>query len=381
MKKRIVAIAMLLLIALAAICTFLQLRGSQLDEACLSEVIDRTRQKYNIPAISISVMNSEQILCTVFDGVRVYGEEDSIIEDDYFHIGSCAKSVLAYMAAKLIEEGLINFDTRFFDIYPELKTSALEDYYDITLEDLLSCRAGIKPYTSGLETYPDLSASRDRELDFIRYLLSLPPASGRSDLGKYEFLYSNAGFTLASAMLEKASRLSWEELLQKYIIGELGIDVFIGWPYEKSQNQPWGHLPGMDNTLTVIGPDSGYALNPLIWPAGNISMTGEGFTQYVQLHLQGLTEKETQLDSTTFKYIDTKYNEFSLGAWNGTKVGKQYICLDGTAGTFYTRGVIIPDSNFAFTVMMNSGSEQAADYITMQLMKACHNWWWWMFWI
>ncbi len=379
MKKRIFAITILLLFILTAVCTFLNLRGSQLDEEYVSGLIDRTRLKYNIPAISISVMDSEQIQYTVFDGVRIYGTEDRIAEDDYFHIGSCSKSILAYMAAKLIEEGSLSWDTRFFDIYPELKADVLEDYSEITLEDLLSCRAGIKPYTSGLEAYPDLSASWDRELDFIRYLLSQPPTSGRSSSGKYEFLYSNASFIPATAMLKKVSGLSWEELLQKYIVRELGIDVFIGWPYEMSQNQPWGHLPGTENTPTVIGPGSGYAINPLIWPAGNISMTVEGFTKYVELHLRGMMGTGSELDSETYRYMDTEYSEFSLGAWNGTMAGKNYICLDGTAGTFYTRGFIIPGSDFGCSIMMNCGSEQAAEYITIQLMKAYYNWWW-MFW-
>lgn len=381
MKKKIIIIVVLVFLVLtAAVCVFLELRGSQLDENYVSELIDRTRQKYNVPAISISVMDSEQILYTVLNGARVYGKEDKITETDYFHIGSCSKSILAYMAAKLIEEGAIGWNTKFFDIYPELKAGTLEAYSGITLEDLLSCHTGIKPYTSGLETYPDLSAAQDKELDFIRYLLSQPPVANQNASGKYEFLYSNASFALAAAMLEKVSGLSWEELLQEYIVRELGIDVFIGWPYEKSQDQPWGHLPGMDNTLTVIGPGSGYALNPLVWPAGNLSMTSEGFAKYVQLHLRGMMGTSTQLDSETFKYMDTKYGEFSLGAWNGTRVGKSYICLDGSAGTFCARGVIIPDTDFGFAVKMNCGSEEAAEYITMQLMKAYYNWWW-MFWI
>jgi hypothetical protein len=93
-----------------------------------------------------------------------------------------------------------------------------------------------------------------------------------------------------------------------------------------------------------------------------------------------MTGTDTQLKSETLKYMNTKYNEFSLGTWNGKRVGKSYICLDGTAGTFYARGVIIPQSDFGFTFMMNSGSEEAAEYITMELMKAYFNWWW-MFWI
>lgn len=380
MRKRILAAAILLIIAVASVCTFLQLRGSQLDEEYVSELADRTRSKFGIPAISVSIMNSEKVLYTVSGGIKVYGESEPVEGSDYFHIGSCSKSVLAYMAAKLIEEGSLNWDTKFFDIYPELKDGSLPDYSGITLEDLLSCRAGIQPYTSALEAYPDLSLSRNREIDFIRYLLSLPPASERRDSGKYEFLYSNASFTPAAAMLEKVSGLSWEELLEKYIVRDLGIDLFIGWPYEKSPDQPQGHLPGIGSTPTVVGFNSGYTLNPLIWPSGNLSMKADGFGKFVQLHLRGLTGSGSEPDSEAIRYMDTNFNEFSLGAWNGKDFGKYYVCLDGTAGTYYARGILIPDSDFGFAILMNCGSEEAAEYMTMQLMKAYYNWWW-MFWI
>lgn len=378
MKKKIVITAILVLIIMSV--GVLEMRGSQLNDAYTAGVIDDARQKYKIPAIAISVMDTKQIQYYVLDGVRADGKEDFITEADYFHLGSCSKAVLAYMAARLVEEGAIGWNTKFLDIYPEVKDEAHKTYYEISLEDLLACRAGIQPYTSGAEDYPDLSASRNKEHDFIRYLLAQAPASEQSPSGEFGFLYSNASYTLAAAMLEKVSGLFYEELLQKYIGGELGLEVFQGWPYEKDSDQPWGHYLSLDNTLTAIGPDSIYTLNPLINPAGNLSMTNEDFTKFVQLHLQGMTGTGSQINNETFKYMDTQYSGFSMGVWNGTRAGKPYICLDGTAGTFYARGVIIPDSDLGFTIMMNCGSEEAVEHITMELMKAYYNWWW-MFWI
>ncbi len=257
-----------------------------------------------------------------------------------------------------------------FAVYPGLKDGALPDYSGITLEDLLSCRAGIQSYTSGLDSYPALPASGDRQLDFIRHLLSLSPASERKDSGKYEFLYSNASFTPAAAMLEKVSGLSWEELLEKYIVRESGIPVFIGWPYEKSPDQPSGHMPGSSGSPPqVVGPDSAYTLNSLIWPSGNLSMTADGFSKFVQLHLVGLCGSDDKTEGEAVRYMDTKYGGFSLGAWNGTDTGKYYVCLDGTAGTYCARGILIPDSNFGFTILMNCGSEDAAEYMTSDMKK------------
>lgn len=379
MKNKITAVVLLLLYTFTACAIILQLRGIQLNEATAAEIVGEAREKFNIPAVTISVMDSSRILYSVTDGIREDGASVPVTIHDYFHIGSCSKSVLAYVAAQLVEEGAISWDTGFFDIYPELWGETSAAYLTITLEALLSCRAGILPYTSGSEFFPDLIGSENRALDFIKYLLHQPPAAPQDGQGKFEFLYSNASYTLAVAMLEEATGSAYEALLQKYIREGLGLEVFIGWPYEISSNQPLGHLQSWDNTLTVIGPASVYALNPLIKAAGNLSMTSEDFASYVQLHLRGLTENGTGLSSDVFKYLDIKYSGFSLGAWNGTRVFKPYVCLDGTAGTYYARGVILPKSDLGFTIMMNCGSEEAAEYITMALLKAYYNWWW-MFW-
>ncbi|HEX2945660.1 MAG TPA: serine hydrolase domain-containing protein [Clostridia bacterium] len=380
MKKRTIIAFTLLFVLLTAVSSILQMRGSYLDREYTEDIIGKARQKYQVPAISVSVMDSRQIRFTVFDGVREYGKNDRITQEDYFHLGSCSKSVLAYIAARMVEGGSIRWDTKFFDIYPEMKAKAKKSYYKITLEDLLACRSGMQPYTSGTENYPDLSESQNRELDFIKYLLMQEPVMNKNESDKTGFLYSNAGYTLAAAMLEKVSGLPYEDLIREYIVRELGLDVFVGWPYEKSPDQPRGHLPGMDGTPSIIGPGSAYALNPLINPAGNLSMKSGDFAKFVQLHLQGMTGKDTQLSGETIQYMDTHYNEFSLGVWNGTRTGRSYICLDGTAGTFYARGAIIPEADFGVTIMMNSGSEEAVEYLTRKLTKAYFNQWW-MFWI
>lgn len=376
MKRKIFILSILVLAVLMVIAFVLEMHSSPLNKEYVKEIMEKTQQKYNIPAISICVIDEKQIKYSVCEGVKVFGADEKISENDYFHIGSCSKSVLACLAAKLVEKKLIEWDTKFLEIYPELKTSAQTAYIEITLEDLLSCRAGIQPYTSGMEEYPDLSASQNKEIGFIKYLLSQSPSALQDESGRFEFLYSNASYTLAAAMLKKVSGLSYEDLLQKYIVRELECNVFIGWPYEKSQDQPWGHFQNADHSLTPIGPDSVYSINPLIAPAGNLSMTSESFMKFVQLHLQGMTGINTFVDSQSINYIDTKYSEFALGVWNGTRAGKSYICLDGSAGTYFARGIIIPDSGFGFTILMNCGSEEAVEYITMELMKAHYNWWW-----
>ena len=109
-------------------------------------------------------------------------------------------------------------------------------------------------------------------------------------------------------------------------------------------------------------------------------MTNADFAKFVQLYLAGISERNGILYNSDIQQMDIKHETFSDGVWVGTKLGKKYICLDGTGGTYYARGVIFPDSGYGFTIMMNAGAEEAVDFITMKLMKA-HYHLWWMFWI
>jgi CubicO group peptidase (beta-lactamase class C family) len=394
MKKKILKvlkwIGLSLLSIIIVLIIFLTItRNKPLNQEYIEDVIADTQTLFNIQAISIQVMDSDEVLYKAIDGIRVDGTENYVTESDYFHIGSCSKSILAVIAAKQVEAGIIQWNKPFFEVFPELKEVANIAYYNITLSDLLKCRAGLQAFTSGLEIYPkEVLDAQNPEEAFLHYLLTSDPSTDQNEKGEFEYLYSNASYAVACAMIKKVTGKTYEELINTYIYKELDIDARIGWPYEIDENQPYGHMVTSNGLLQIIGPEVEYSLNPLIIPAGDLSMTPEDFTKYIQLHLRGLEGISDFLSQETFEYIDigeapqtAKQGEyFSLGSWSGKRLGKNYVAFDGTAGTFYARGVIIPESDYGFAIMANNGNPNAVEYITMRLMKAKYNCWW-MFWI
>ena len=80
----------------------------------LTNLLSFARNKFNIPAISVSLINKEKIVANKIIGLRVYGQLNNATLDDYFHIGSCSKSVLALIAERLVEEQKITWETKFF---------------------------------------------------------------------------------------------------------------------------------------------------------------------------------------------------------------------------------------------------------------------------
>ena len=351
----------------------------------LSKIIGMARQRYRVPTITVTVMNSNTFLLQEIQGTRVVDDHEQATLDDYFHIGSCSKSVLAVMAARLIEQNKIAWQTMFFEIFPQLKDAAHGAYRDITLEDLFLCEAGIKAYTNAAaEPFPDYGhAISDPRLEFIKHLLAQPPASKKKKNGKFQHLYSNAGYTLASAMLEKVSGQKYETLVKKTLTDDLGLSVHIGWPNSMSPDQPWGHLITKGKVET-FPPDHDYKLPGLVTPAGDLSMTPKDFAKYTQLHLRGLRGHDNYISSESYRTIHFRHKGFALGVGNGVFGGKRFSGCDGSTGTFFCRSIIVPESDFAFTIMTNAGtglaSMAAVDWLTLRIVKK-HFHWWWKFWL
>jgi D-alanyl-D-alanine carboxypeptidase len=188
---------------------------------------------------------------------------------------------------------------------------------------------------------------------------------------------------MASLMIEKITDKNYRELIDHFIENELGIDVYHGFPNRLSFNQPWGHTINK-NGIEVFPPDHDYSMPKPLIPAGDLSMKPEGFAKYIQLNLNGLKGHNNFISADSYKYIHYAYQGFSIGVFNSNMFGLDFSGLDGSAGTFFCRAILIPDTDFAFTIMTNSGSGigemKAVDWITMKIVKKNYNWWWklWM---
>lgn len=353
-------------------------QDTRLTEAYLSHIMSQARKNYNVPAIAVTLMNSATFWFQEVQGVRAVDKPALATLDDYFHLGSCSKSVLVVIAAKLIAQHKMTWHTKFFDVFPELQANAHRAYRAITLEDLFLGRAGIKAYTNPeVDPFPNYGPTiHDKRLEFIKYLIAQPPAARMQD-GKFPHLYSNASYTMAAAMLEKGAGATYEELVRRTLIDGLGLAVHIGWPNSLSRDQPWGHMITQAHVET-FSPDHAYKIPFVITPAGDLSMTPKDYASYTQWHLRGLRGRDNTIASEVYRYIHFSHEGFSLGWANGVLEGKRYSACDGSAGTFFCRSLIVPEADFGLTIMMNAGSGSASmdavDWLTTRILKTHFNW-------
>ncbi len=166
---------------------------AQIQPEKIEKIVDRSLSKFGLPSAAVVLISPDSLLHMEIQGVRRLNSEEDVSSKSFYHIGSCSKSVLAVIAAKLVEEHKIEWDSRFFEIVPELINSSLADYHEITLEDLFMCKAGIMGFTDGSDDFPSIdTTSSNARYEFMSWLVSQPPASKKAN-GKFGFSYSNAG--------------------------------------------------------------------------------------------------------------------------------------------------------------------------------------------
>ena len=333
------------------------------DAQQLSKTADSLRLRGEIPELSYAILTSDSVLATNtlgFHRSTLKNSSTKASASDYMHLGSNTKAITGFIAGYLVEQRKISWATKFYALFPEWRAVANPAYYDITLADLLTHRAWIKPFTAGSEfqSLPKFAGTKSSQRKLFSYYLL-----GNEALAKNNevYNYSNAGYSIAALMLEQASGKTWEDLVEEVLNKNLHLKYKFGWPNRTDSRQPYGHW--LENTvLTPLDSATSYNLN-IIEPAGDISMPIADYVKFVQLNLAGLEGKKGFLKPQTINYLHYGHPVYSIGWLNTNEVEKHSSEHAGSAGTFYCYTLINKDKNLAYVIMANSATDKALDAI------------------
>lgn len=336
----------------------------------VSALLAPIREKHDMPGMVCAVVSGEALLATGATGVRKRGSPEEITTSDRMHLGSCTKSMTATLCALLIDEGKLAWNTRVVDAFPELAPKMHPDWKDATLEMLLTNHGGAPAEldAGGLwgKLWSHPGTPREQRMALVEGVLSRAPEAKPGT----KFIYSNAGFSIAGVMAERAMNMPYEELLKKRLFVPLGMDsAGFGAPGTMGRiDEPRGHR---ENKKPVeVGPGSD---NPIaITPAGRAHCSIVDWGKYVALHLRG--EKDADdgqkhlLKGAVFTKLHTPFGKdearYAMGwvvadrAWGG-----RVLTHSGSNTMWYCVTWIAPEKNFAVLVATNQGGEEA--------VKAC----------
>lgn len=335
-----------------------------------TQFADSIRNSYHIPELSYTVIDDKKIFEISALGKHSVDLPDSATINDRFHIGSNTKAMTAFIIAKYVEKGKLKWSTKLFDIFPEWKNSSKKEYYNITLQDLLSHRARIQPFQGDNDpAIPEFKGTKqEKRKAFGKFVLTLNP----TDVDTInKFTYSNAGYTLATLMLEKVTKKSWEQLVEKVFNVDLKLNIKLSWPENQKVKDTWGHSFENDKLIPVPS-NTDYRLD-FTEPAGDINISLKDYIQFIQLNLQGLKGENNYLKADTYNFIHKGVENYALGWYNIYENGKELSTHSGTAGTYYTLVHIDRIKGKAYIIFTNSFNRDTQQGVRLLMRKLKEN--------
>jgi CubicO group peptidase (beta-lactamase class C family) len=327
--------------------------------------IDSLRHVHGVPTIGYAVLTADSVLAMEVVGVHRTGTDQVATLDDRFRIGSCTKTVTSHIAAQLVHSGVITWNTRLFDLYPEWKAGSKKVYQQLTLLDLLTFRTRLVRYTY-TDPEPLISAfSGDADAQrtaFAQWALQQPPVPKGDGTN-----FSNLAYVLAGTMLERASGRSYAELVEE-LSSPHGIDFQFGAPNRFDSLAIWGHRP--DGTAEAPADDI-----KLEWlmAAGNLNTSLPDLATYTQVHLRGLEGRDPILSSEAFRNLHMGSPIWALGwMWTTDTDGSTRSFHVGNPGAFLTYIFVHHTTGRGYVLVANrqsEGTQEALDALYLELVR------------
>lgn len=343
-----------------------------LTDVPLQDALEVIRKDFKLPALTGAIVTPAGLQEMATVGVRKYGDSTAATDQDLWHLGSCTKAMTATLMGILVQEGLLSWDSRLVDVFPEMQSTMSEQVRQITLRHLLTHRSGLPANGPWRKLGEDRTTTEQR----MELLREMAPRKLDHDPGSH-YEYSNVGYALAGLMAETVTRQSWEELLTHRVFQPLQMDaVGFGVPGTLGEtDQPWGHHA----TWLGLGPLKAVQLDnaAALGPAGTVHASLESWAKFIALHLAPNNEL---ISSEIWETLHTPAGDDYAMGWVVAERGwaqdesKQGLALTHSGSNTVNFCVcwLAPHRDFAVIAATNSGQSTAArglDKVASVLIK------------
>ena len=224
-----------------------------LSQVDVSANLETYRNNRHMPGLMAMCIKQGRIIAQGAAGFRRQGETNKLVLTDRVNIASNTKWMTATIAGRLVDRGLISWNTRVSDLFTNYQ-SFNSAFTNATLDQLLAHRTGIESGTTFENSHFNQLFAQTGTLPQLRRWVSETVMTDAPQVAPGTFLYANQGYTVAATMLEMASGQTWETLIQDEIFAPLRMTTAkLGIIYDDAvpPKTPVGHDLAVGQTVPV----------------------------------------------------------------------------------------------------------------------------------
>lgn len=189
------------------------------DVADMTSFVEEIRGSSGLPAMGGALVTIDGLVAIGVAGDRRIGGPPVTLDDEW-HIGSNLKAITGLLCGIAVHDGVITWETTVPASFPELTVKA--EYQDVSLRNLCTNQSGLPANPQGVTlTSSDPQDQRNTVAEWA-FEESAPAAQRET------YYYSNLGYAMAGAMIERAWGTTYEDALVDALLDPIGVSNF-GW--------------------------------------------------------------------------------------------------------------------------------------------------------
>ncbi|MEM1258092.1 MAG: serine hydrolase [Bacteroidota bacterium] len=336
-----------------------RLDGSTVNKSAITAKINLLMNEANVQGMAVALFDKRQPIYIHVSGYKNFPEKLVLTDSTNIYGASLSKAVFSILAMKLVEDGVIDLDTRLESYLPkkiyeyEPLTRWHDDFSDLKVDSLyhkITARMCLA-HTTGFPNWRFFESDGKLRVNFA-------PGS--------QYHYSGEGFVYLQVVLERITGKGLEELAQELIFQPLGMkDSSYEWQPRFAADFTYGHLkngelyqkdidnePRSGSTLETTATDYIRFLTAVL---NQEILSKASYDEIFSPQIRIRSLKHFGPDSNT---ITTKYDTIQLSCGLGwlhlnTPYGKG-VSKGGHGDGFQHYSILFPDLGKGMLLMTNS---------------------------
>jgi len=309
------------------------------------------------PGAAVIVVRDDEVVFRSASGMADLELGVSLSPDHVFRLGSITKQFTAAGIMLLEDQGKLSVSDNISEYLPDYPTQG----HTIRIEHLLSHTSGIFNLTNIPGYFNGVAIRKDVTTDeLIEVFANLPMDFAPGE----QYRYSNSGYVLLGAIIERVSGQSYADFMQTAIFDELDL-----------QHSYYGGPQIILNRANGYGGEAGDYHNAgylsMTQPhgAGALLSTVDDLAKWTSALFGGKLVSKASLKKmiTDFELNNGEHAGYGFGFAIGERFGAAQIAHDGGIHGFSTSGIWLPMQKTYVAVLANNGESGSPGFLAARL--------------